>query len=153
MILHDLETRLLASAELRKEFYFDWQISGREEGNFVGGSADLQNRSLSEQKSAESTFLTPRAPGGPLFSACRKRNVKRATLSFIAVTPGHGLKRLKEVDELSLMKRAICPGIERPNKAPAIRDKAVHGIADTWVRVFAGINAILLSKTSDVPNL
>jgi hypothetical protein len=29
------------------------------------------------------------------------------------------------------MKRPIRPGIERPNKAPAIRDKAVHGIADT----------------------
>jgi hypothetical protein len=86
-------------------------------------------------------------------SGCRKRNGKRATLSFIAATPGHGLQRLKEVDELSLMKRPVRPGIEGPNKAPAIRDKAAHGIADTWVGVPAGINAILLSKTGDVPNL
>jgi len=74
-------------------------------------------------------------------------------LSFIAATPGHGLQRLKEIDEFSLMKRPIRPGIECPNKAPAIGDKAVHGIADTGVGMSAGINAILLSKTSDVPDL
>jgi hypothetical protein len=82
-----------------------------------------------------------------------ERNGKSATLSFIAATPGHGLQRFKEVDEFSLLKRPIGPGIERPNKAPAIRDKTVHSIANTWVGVSAGINAILLSKTSDVPNL
>lgn len=87
------------------------------------------------------------------YLALTERNGKRVTLSFIAATPGHGLQRLKEVDELSLMKRPIRPGIECPNKAPAIRDNAVHGIADTWMGVPAGINAILLSKTSDVPNL
>jgi hypothetical protein len=86
-------------------------------------------------------------------SAYRKRNGERATLSFIAVTPGHRLQRLKEVDELSLMKRPIRPGIVRPNKAPAIRDKAVHGVADTWVEVPAGINAIILGETSDVANV
>src|SRR5580765_3572773 len=122
-------------------------------GVFELPRAGSANRSLSEQRRAESTFATLRAAGGPLLSACRKRNGKSATLSFIAATPGHGLQRLKEVDELSLLKRPIGPGIERPNKTSAIRDKAVHGIADTWVGVLAGINAILLSKTSDVPNL
>jgi len=86
-------------------------------------------------------------------SACRRRNGKSATLSFIAATPGHGLQRLKEVDEFSLAKRAVGPGIEGPDKARAIRDKAVHGIADTWMEMLAGINAILLIKTSDVPDL
>ena len=104
------------------------------------------------KKRGEHIPNSPR-PGGSLLSACRKRNGERATLSFIAVTPGHRLQRFKEVDEFSLMKRPIRPGIERPNKAPAIRDKAVHRIADTLVGVPAGINAVLLSKTSDVPNL
>ena len=85
--------------------------------------------------------------------ASRKRNGERATLSFIAATPGHGLQCLKEVDELSLMKRAISPGIECPNKAPAIRDKAIHRVANTRMRVSAGINAIVLSKTSDVTDV
>lgn len=92
-------------------------------------------------------------PGGPLLSACRKRDGERATLSFIAAAPGHRLQRFQEVDELSLIKRPIDPGIERPNKAPAIRDKAVHGIADSRMSVFAGINAVLSGKTSDVPDL
>ena len=35
----------------------------------------------------------------------------------------------------------------------AIGDKAVHGLADTWVGVLAAIDAILLGKTSDVPDL
>jgi len=59
------------------------------------------------RENAESTFTTLRAPGGPLSSAYRKRNGKRATSSFIAATPGHGLKRLKEVDEFFLIKRPI----------------------------------------------
>ena len=105
-----------------------------------------------QEKRGEHIPNSPRS-GGPLLSACRKRNGERATLSFIAVTPGHRLQRLKEVDEFFLMKRPIAPGVERPNKAPAIRDKAVHGVANTWVGVPAGINAILLSKTSDVPDL
>jgi len=74
-------------------------------------------------------------------------------LSFIAATPGHGLKRLKEVDEFFLVKRPIRPGIERPNKAPAIRNNAAHCGWDALVAMSAGINAILLSKTSHVPDL
>lgn len=129
------------------------EISGGEGVSNCTRFADFRKQLFTRTKSAESTFLTPRAPGGSLFSACRKRNGERATLSFIAVTPGHGLQRLKEIDEFSLVKRPIRPGIECPNKAPAIGDKAVHGIADTWVGVPAGIDAIILGKTSDVTNL
>jgi hypothetical protein len=115
---------------------------------------DFANRSLIKTRKARRAHSQLSAlPGGPLFSAHRKRNGKRATLSFIAGTPRHGLKRLKEVNELSLVKRPICPGIEGPNEAPAIRDQAVHGIADGWVGVSAGIDAILLSETGDVPDL
>jgi hypothetical protein len=64
-------------------------------------------RSCDMYKSAESTFPTLRAPGGPLSSAYRKRNGKRATSSFIAATLRHSFKRLKEVDEFFLIKRPI----------------------------------------------
>jgi hypothetical protein len=137
-----------------KNFILDWQISGRERDfKLRPGRWFPQTARYQTKKARRAHSQTPHASGGSLVGAHRKRNGKLATLSFITATPGHGLKRLKEVDEFSLLKRPIRPGIERPNKAPAIRDKAVHGIADTWVRVPAGINAIRLGKTSDVPNL
>ena len=41
----------------------------------------------------------------------------------------------------------------RANKAPAIGNKAIHRLSDSGMKVAAGIDAIVFSKTSNVLNL
>jgi hypothetical protein len=61
MILHDLETRLLASAELRKEFYFDWQISGREGAILWAGPLICKTDRYQNKKRGEHIPNSPRS--------------------------------------------------------------------------------------------
>ena len=68
-------------------------------------------------------------------------------MSPIAPTPGHLLQRFEKIDEFPIRKRAEDPGIISANKTPAIRDKALHRIADTKVGVPARKNAIVLGPT------
>jgi hypothetical protein len=60
------------------------------------------------------------------------------------------LQRFEKINEFPIRKRAEFPGIISANKTPAIRDKAIHRIADNKVGVSAGINAIVLSPASYV---
>jgi hypothetical protein len=73
-------------------------------------------------------------------------------LGFILPTPRHLLKLLKEIDKFALMKRPEDPGFTGSNEGPAIRDKAIHRVCDALMFVPAGIDAIVLSKTSHVRN-
>jgi DNA-binding XRE family transcriptional regulator len=66
-------------------------------------------------------------------------------LSIIAPTPGHLLQRFEKINEFPIRKRAEDPGVKSANKTPAIRDKAIHRVADNKVGMPAGINAIVLS--------
>lgn len=68
-------------------------------------------------------------------------------MSLIAPTPGHLLQRLEKIDELPIRERAEDPGVISANKTPAIRNKAVHRIADIKVGMSATINAIVLGPT------
>ena len=102
-------------------------------------------------KSAEAHHS--RAPGGSLFGALRSGNGECASLSFTPPTPGHLLQRFEIVDKLPIRKRTESPGLMSADKAPAIGDQAVHRLADTWMKVSAGINAIVLSKTGNVADL
>jgi hypothetical protein len=72
-------------------------------------------------------------------------------LSLIAPTPGH--LRNEKIDEFPIRKRAEDPGVMSANKTPAIRDKAIHRIANHEVGVSAEINAIVLGPTRYVLNI
>jgi hypothetical protein len=102
-------------------------------------------------RSAEASSL-PR-PGGSLFGAFRSGDGESASLSFIPPAPGHLLERFEEVDKLPIRKRTEGPRVVGANKTPAIRDKAVHRLSDTRMKVSAGINAIVLGKTGNVLDL
>jgi hypothetical protein len=71
---------------------------------------------------------------------------------LILPTPWHFLKRLKKIDKFALIKRPEDPGLTGTNEGPAIRDKAIHRLCDALMFVPAGIDAIVLSKTSHVRN-
>jgi hypothetical protein len=59
-------------------------------------------------------------------------------LSFISPTPAHLLQRFeKNLDEFPIRKRAERPGFIGSDKAPAIRERAVHRIVDTKVGMSA----------------
>jgi hypothetical protein len=73
-------------------------------------------------------------------------------LGFILPTPWHFLERLKEIDKFALLKRPEDSGFTGTNEGPAIRDKAIHSGCDAFMFVPAGIDAIVLSKTSDIRN-
>jgi len=60
------------------------------------------------------------------------------------------LQRFEEIDEFPIRKRAEDPSVISANKAPAIRDKAIHRNADTKVGMPARNNAIVLGPTSHV---
>jgi hypothetical protein len=60
------------------------------------------------------------------------------------------LQRFEKIDEFPIRKRAEDPGITSANKTPAIRDKAIHRVADNKVGVPAGINAVVLGPTGYV---
>lgn len=94
-----------------------------------------------------------RALGGSLFGALRSGNGECARLSFTAPAPGHLLQRFQKIDKLPIRERTEGPGIMGANKAPAIRDQAVHRLPDTGMKVLAGINAIVVGKTGNVADL
>jgi hypothetical protein len=71
---------------------------------------------------------------------------------FILPTPWHFLERLKKIDKFALIKRPEDPGFAGTNEGPAIRNKAIHRVCDAFMFVPAGIDAIVLSKTSHVGN-
>jgi hypothetical protein len=71
---------------------------------------------------------------------------------FVLPTPWHFLKRLKKIDKFALIKRPEDFGFTGTNEGPAIRDKAIHRVCDAFMFVPAGIDAIILSKTSHVCN-
>ena len=71
-------------------------------------------------------------------------------MSLIAPTPEHLLQRFEKNEEFSIRKRAEDPGVVGANKAPAIREKAIHRIAGNKVGMPAEINAIVLGPTSYV---
>jgi hypothetical protein len=72
-------------------------------------------------------------------------------LSLIAPTPGNLLQRFEKIDEFPIRKRAESPQHHKSaNKTPAIRDKAIHRIADNKVGVPATINAVVLGPASHV---
>jgi hypothetical protein len=71
-------------------------------------------------------------------------------LSLIAPTPGHLWQRFEKIDEFPIRERAEDPGLTSANKTPAIRDKAIHCIADNHVGMPAGINAVVLGPASHV---
>jgi len=102
-------------------------------------------------KSAEAHHS--RAPGGSLFGALRSGNGECASLSFTPPTPGHLLQRFEIVDKLPIRKRTEGPGVMGANKAPAIRNQAVHRLADGGMKMSAGINAIIFSKTGNVADI
>jgi hypothetical protein len=104
-----------------------------------------------EMRSAEASSLP--CPGGSLFGSLRSGDGESASLSFIAPAPGHLLQRFEEVDKLPIRKRTEGPRVVGANKTPAIRDKAVHRLSDTRMKVSAGINAIVLGKTGNVLDL
>jgi hypothetical protein len=91
--------------------------------------------------------------GGALFGGDRSGNGDTASLSFTAATPGHLLQRFQKVDKLPVRQRPKDPGVMGANKAPAIRDKAVHRLSDTRMKVSAGVNAIVFGKTGGIPDL
>ena len=74
----------------------------------------------------------------------------RSYLGFVLPTPRHFLERLNEIDKFPLMERAEDPGFTGTNEGPAIGDKAIHRIYDALMFVPAGIDAIVLSKTSHI---
>ncbi len=90
------------------------------------------------------------AQKSPLLGVDRSRDGKLASLCLVAPTPGHLLQRLQEINEFPVRKRAGDPGVISANKAPAIRDKAIHRVADNKVGMPAGINAIVLGPASHV---
>src|SRR6476646_4834607 len=71
---------------------------------------------------------------------------------LVLPTPGHFLKRLKEINKFVLMKRPEDPAITGANKASPIRDKAIHGVCDGFMFVPAGINAVVPGKTNHIRN-
>ena len=73
-------------------------------------------------------------------------------LSFILPAPWHFLERLKKIDKFGVLKRPENPGLTGTNEGPAVRDKAIHGICDAFMFVPAAIEAIVLNKTSHVPD-
>jgi hypothetical protein len=68
-------------------------------------------------------------------------------LSFIAPTPGHLLQRLEKINEFPIRQGAEDSAVISANKTSAIRDKAIHRIADHEVGVPAAINAIVFGPT------
>lgn len=92
-------------------------------------------------------------PNASLLGAHRSGNVQRVLLSSAAPAPGHLLQRLKKVNKLAVRKRPEDPGVMGTDKTSAIRHKAVHRLADAWMKMPAGINAIIFSKTSNVSDL
>jgi hypothetical protein len=90
--------------------------------------------------------------GGSLFGALCSRNGECACLRSTAPTPGHVLQRFEKVDKLSIRKRTEGPAFMSANEAPAIWDKAVHRRSDTRMKVSAGVDAIVLSKTGNILN-
>jgi hypothetical protein len=70
---------------------------------------------------------------------------------FVLPTPRHILERLKEIDKFALMERPEHPGFTGPNKAAAIRDKAVHRVCNAFMVMSAGINAVVPGETSQIP--
>jgi hypothetical protein len=71
---------------------------------------------------------------------------------FILPTPWHFLEGFKKIDKFALIKRPEDSGFTGTNEGPAIRDKAIHRVCDAFMFVPAGIDAIVLSKTSHVGN-
>ena len=69
------------------------------------------------------------------------------------MAPGHLLQRFEKVDELPIRKGAEDPGVIGTNKASAIRDQAVHRLSNGRMKVSAGINAIVFSKTGNVGDI
>jgi len=92
-------------------------------------------------------------PNALLLSSQRSGNTQRASLSFAAPAPGHLLQRFQKVDKFLVRQRAKDPGVIGANKASAIRDKAVHRLADSQMEMSAGINAIVRRKAGNVGDL
>jgi len=63
---------------------------------------------------------------------------------------GISLQRFEKIDEFPIRKRAEDPGFIGADKAPAIRDEAIHRIADTKMGMPAAINAVVLGPASHV---
>ena len=60
------------------------------------------------------------------------------------------MQRFEKINELPIRKRAEFPGIISADKTPAIRDKAIHRVADNKVGVPAKMNAIVLGPASRI---
>lgn len=73
-----------------------------------------------------------------------------ATLHFLRRTPGHALKGFNKVNELAVIERAGKPAVKRADKAAAVRNQAVHRIADCGMFMAAGVKAVVLSKAGEV---
>lgn len=104
---------------------------------------------MAKEKRGE-PFYSPRFHGGSLNRRSPFSGTGHASLSFIAPIPAHLLQRFEKIDEFPIRKRAEVPGFIGSDKAPAIRDKAVHRIADTKVGMSATINAIVLGPASHI---
>ena len=74
-------------------------------------------------------------------------------MSSTATAPGHLLQRFQKIDKLPVCKGPKDPGIMGANKTSAIRHKAVHRLPDTWMKMPAGVNAIIFGKTGNVADL
>jgi hypothetical protein len=72
------------------------------------------------------------------------------SLSFAAPTPGHLFQRFEKINKFSIRKRTEGPSVIGANKAPAIRNQAVHRFSDGRMMVSAGINAIVFGETGNV---
>jgi len=89
----------------------------------------------------------------PLFGSFRSRDGECVSLSFAAVAPGHLLQRLEKVDEFPIRKGPEGSSVIGANKASAIRDQAVHRLSNGRMKVSAGIDAIVFSKTGNVGDI
>jgi hypothetical protein len=91
-----------------------------------------------------------RSPLAALFGSLWNWNRNCVSLSFTAPTPGHLFQRLEKVNKLPIRKRTERPGVIGANKAPAVRNQAVHGFSNGRMIVSAGVNAIVFGKTGNV---
>lgn len=92
-------------------------------------------------------------PNEPLLGSHRSGNGDHAFLRSTAPAPGHLLQRFQKVNKFPVRKRTEGSGVMGANKAPAVRDKAVHRLADSRMEMSAGVNSIVRGKAGNVRDL
>ena len=75
-------------------------------------------------------------------------------LHLLRRTPGYdALKGFNKIDELPVVERAANPAVTGADKAAAVRDQAVHRVADRGMFVPARVKAVVLSKACEIVQL